>query len=172
VNGKKSSFNVFNMNYFSALSSFIFKISPFKVVVIWFTTRSQIFKIPKKYDFFSPNTNFFYKFDFKVGRKLSQVMWFECFKSLTHKNNAICKYRWEGWWKSFKILWYFKIPKDYNAFIIFERLKQIVIPKVLLTSKIMDFQNVALTTTFFSLFLFISFVDKCSLDVKQVIMQL
>jgi hypothetical protein len=104
VNGKKSSFNVFNMNYFSALSSFIFKISPFKVVVIWFTTRSQTFKIPKKYDFFSPNTKFFYRFDFKVGRKLSQVMWFECFKSLTHKNYAICMCRWEGWWKSLKIL--------------------------------------------------------------------
>jgi hypothetical protein len=33
-------------------------------------------------------------------------------------------YRWEGWWKCLKILWYFKIPEDCNTFIIFEVLKQ------------------------------------------------
>ncbi len=73
------------MIYSIALSIFIFKISPLKVVVIWFTSGSQTFKIPIKYDFFSPNTKIFYKFDCKVGRKLSQVMWFECFEILTHK---------------------------------------------------------------------------------------
>jgi hypothetical protein len=61
-----------------------------------------------------------------MGRKLSQVMWFECLKILTHINCAICMYRWEGWWKCLKMLWYFKIPKDCNTFIIFETLKQTV----------------------------------------------
>jgi hypothetical protein len=77
-------------------------------------------------DFFSPNTKIFYRFDRKVGRKLSQVMWFECFKILTHKNYVICMYRWKGWWKCLKMLWYFKIQEDYNTFIIFETLKQTV----------------------------------------------
>jgi len=54
-------------------------------------------------------------------------------------------YRWEGWWKCLKMLWYFKIPKDYNTFIIFKTVKQIMTPKMLLTLKVMDFQNVALT---------------------------
>jgi len=102
------------------------KISPLKVVVIWFTSGSQTFKIPIKYDCFSPNTKNIYKFDRKVGIKLLQVMWLECFKSLAHRNYAICKYRWEGWWKCLKMLWYFKILEDYNIFIIFETLEQTV----------------------------------------------
>jgi hypothetical protein len=114
------------MIYFSDLSIFIFKISPLIVVVIWFTSGSQTFKIPKKYDFFSPNTKNFYRFDHKVERKLLQVMWFECFKSLTHRNYAICMYRWEGWWKHFKMLWYFKILENCNIFIILETFKQTV----------------------------------------------
>ncbi len=77
------------------------KINPLKVIVIWFTSGSQTFKILGKYDFFSPNTKKFYRFDRKVGKKLSQVMWFECLKILTHRNYAICMYRWEGWWKCF-----------------------------------------------------------------------
>ncbi len=97
------------MIYYSALSNFIFKVSPLKVAVIWFINGSQTFKIPKKYDFFSPNTNIFYRFDYKMGRKLLQVMWFECLKILTHRNYAICMYRWEGWWKCLKMLWYFEI---------------------------------------------------------------
>jgi len=82
------------------------------------------FQNTHKYDFFLPNTNFFYSFDCKVGRKLSQVMWLECFKILTHRNFAICIYGWEGWWKCLKMLWYFKISKDFKTFIIFETLKQ------------------------------------------------
>jgi len=103
-----------------------FKLVLSKVVVIWFTSGFWTFTIPIKYDFFSPNTKIFYRFDCKMGRKLSQVMWFECFMSLTHRNYAICMYRWKGWWKCFKMLWYFKIPKDCNTFIIFETLKQTV----------------------------------------------
>jgi hypothetical protein len=30
----------------------------------------------------------------------------------------------EGWWKCLKMLWYFKIPKDYNTIIIFETFEQ------------------------------------------------
>jgi hypothetical protein len=104
VNGQISPLSIFNIIYFSALSIFIFKISPLKVVVIWFTSGSQTFKIPKKYDLFSPNTKILCRFDRKVGRKLSQAMWFQCIKSLTHRNYAICMYRWEGWWKCFKML--------------------------------------------------------------------
>jgi hypothetical protein len=37
------------------------------------------------------------------------------------------------------------ILEDYNTFIIFETLKQIMTPKVPLTLKIMDFQHVALS---------------------------
>ncbi len=98
----KITFSVFKMIYFSALSIFIFKTSPLKVIVIWFTSGSWTFNILRIYDFFSPNTKIFYRFDYKVGRKLSQVMWFECFKSLTHRNYAICMYRWEGWLKCLK----------------------------------------------------------------------
>jgi hypothetical protein len=107
------------MIYFNAISIFIFKINPLKVEVIWFTSRSQTFKIPRKYDLFSLNTKIFYRFDYKVGRKLSQVMWFECFKSLTHINYALCMYRWECWWKCLQMLWYFKVLEDCNTFIIF-----------------------------------------------------
>ncbi len=35
-----------------------------------FTSGSQNFKIPKKYDFSSLNTKRFYRFDRKMGRKL------------------------------------------------------------------------------------------------------
>ncbi len=47
---------------------YIYIISPFKIVVIWFTSEFQTFKIPKKYDFFSKNTKISYRFDCKVGR--------------------------------------------------------------------------------------------------------
>jgi len=114
VNGRKSPLSVFNMIYSSALSIFIFEISPPKVVVIWFISASQTFKIPIKYDFFLPNTKFFYRFDRKVGRKLSKFMWLKCFKILTHRNFSICIYGWEGWWKCLKMLWYFKISEDYK----------------------------------------------------------
>ncbi len=97
-----------------------------KVVIMWFTSGSWTFKIPKNYDLISSNTKFFYRFDCKMGRKLSQVMSFECFMSLTHRNYAICMYRWKGWWKCFKMLWYLKIQEDYNTFIIFETFKQTV----------------------------------------------
>ncbi len=80
---------------------------------------------PKKYNLFSPNTKILYRFDPKVSRKLSQVMWFECFKNLTHTNYAIYMYRWEGWWKCLKMLWYFKIPEDYNTFIILSHLSKL-----------------------------------------------
>ncbi len=69
--------------------------------VVGFISGSGTFKIPKKYDFFSPNTKLFYRFDCKMGRKLSQVMWFECFMNLTNKNYAIYMYRWKCWWKCF-----------------------------------------------------------------------
>ncbi len=124
MNGWKSPFSVFNMTYFSALSIFIFKIGPFKscshMVYKWVLD----FQNTKKIWFFSPNTKNFYRFDHKVGRKLSQVMWFECFKILTHQNYLICMYRWEGWWNCLTMLWYFKILEDCNTFIIFETLKQ------------------------------------------------
>ncbi len=74
MNGQKSSLSVFSMIHFNAMSIFIFKINPLKVVVIWFASGSQTFKIPRKYDLFSPNTKIFYRFDRKVGKNLLQVM--------------------------------------------------------------------------------------------------
>jgi len=112
------------MIYYDALSIFIFKISPLKscshMVYKWVSNFHNTHKI---WLLFTKN-KFFFRFDYKMGSKLSQVMWFECFMSLTHKNYAICMYRWKCWWKCFKMLWYFKIPKDCNTFIIFETLKQ------------------------------------------------
>ncbi len=96
MNGKKSPLNVFKMIYYSTLSIFILKINPLKVVVIWFTSGSQTSKLPIKYDFFSPNTKIFYRFECNVGRKLSQVMLSKCFKILTHRNYVICMYKWKG----------------------------------------------------------------------------
>jgi hypothetical protein len=46
VNGWKSPLSVFNMIYYSALSIFIFKVGPLKVIIIWFINGSQTFKIP------------------------------------------------------------------------------------------------------------------------------
>ncbi len=142
VNGWKSLISVFNMIYYNVLSILIFKVSPLKVVVIWFISGSQTFKIPRKYDFLT-KYQIFHRFDCKVGRKLSQVMWFECFKILTHRNYAICIYRREGWWKCLKMLWYFEIPKDYNTFIIFETLKQTMtqLPLCSLSTRGLNYQK-------------------------------
>jgi len=65
-----------------------------------------------------------FSIDLNAKSELSQVMWFGCFKTLTHRNYAICMYRWEGWWKRFKMLWYFKILENCNTFIILETFKQ------------------------------------------------
>jgi hypothetical protein len=54
-----------------------------------------------------------------MGRKLSQVMWFECFMNLTHKNYVIYMYRWKCWWKCCGILKYQK----WRALKLFDRPK-------------------------------------------------
>jgi hypothetical protein len=74
------------MMYYNALSIFMFKINPFKVVIICFIYGYQIFEILKKYDFFSSNNKIFYTYEPKVSKENSTLYGlFECLKFLTHK---------------------------------------------------------------------------------------
>jgi len=67
-------FNVINMMYYNVLSIFMFKINSFKVVIICFIYRYQIFDILKKYDFFSSNNKIFCTYEPKVSKNISSHM--------------------------------------------------------------------------------------------------